>query len=199
MTFCLQISLSSGLWLPIIDTALSSKCSGMNVLQKVWMLKKPCRLWLAASRADVTGTWRKVWATTVTSSVTPPGQEWTSPVPSIAFVSPCSGCNIWLTGDPMASGTWSNLLSSSQPSQLFFLTCGYFMLCNVSSSFKRANGRNLLIFWNSEVQPAFVEDKCPSHLYFWVATSYSASQSSDLLTRMVLQKWEFFRLSWKGW
>lgn len=72
-------------------------------------------------------------------------------------------------GDPMASGTQSNLLSSSQLSQLVFLTCGYFMLCVISSSSERANGRNIHIFQNSEIQPAFAEVECPSnllHLYF---------------------------------
>lgn len=64
----------------------------------------------------------------------------------------------------MASGTQSNPLSSSQLSQLVFLTCGYFMLCVISSSSERANGRNIHIFQNSEVQPAFAEVECPSNL-----------------------------------
>lgn len=40
MTFCLQISLPSVLWLALIETALSSNVD-VNILQKIWMLKKP--------------------------------------------------------------------------------------------------------------------------------------------------------------
>lgn len=48
----------------------------------------------------------------------------------------------------MASGTRFNLLNSSQPSQLVLFTCGYFMLCVISSSSERASGRNIHVFQN---------------------------------------------------
>lgn len=69
-------------------------------------------------------------------------------------------------------GTRSSLLNSLQPAQLLFLllTCSYFILCFTSSNpEKRAGGRNIPIFQNTEAQSTLAEVESSSyllHLFF---------------------------------
>ena len=163
MTFCPPNFPSVWFALPLIQTALSSKCWCESLakdsdveesLQALagWFQRRCCR-YLKKSMSNKNYCFCH-----------PLEQEWTS-APSIAFSSPSPDCNnLTNRKDATASGTWSTPFRSYQPSPLVFLTCGCFMLCVVSSCSEWASGRNIHIFQNSEVQPVFAEVECPSHL-----------------------------------
>lgn len=166
------------------------------------MLKEPHRLCLAASRADVAGTWRKVWATKITASVTLRSR-------SQVLLCPASPSHPLLqaaTSDKQgrSHGQWDSI----QPAQLFpALSAGFpylwlfYALCH------------FIQLWKSKWKkyPHFPELRNPTCIcrggvpiqpiapVLWVATSCLASWSLDLPATMMLQKWEFFRPSWKGW